>query len=79
MAEDFNDRLARHEKMIEELRGIARQQAQWNEQQMVFNRQIIAVHSDLVERLDRFDAHLERMEHILERMLPGSENGRRDG
>jgi len=32
MAEDFDDRLRRHEEMIEELRGFTRQLAEMNEQ-----------------------------------------------
>lgn len=69
MAESYDDRLERHEAQIEELRGIARQQAAWNEQQMVFNQELIALHHTV-------DARLERLEQLLERLLRGSGNGR---
>jgi hypothetical protein len=40
MAEDFDDRLRRHEEMIEELRGFTRQLAEMNEQQRRLNEQL---------------------------------------
>jgi hypothetical protein len=73
---EFEDRLERHEAQIEELRTIARQQAAWNEQQLVFNGQIIGLHHDLVERMERMDGRLEHLEQLLERFLQGGANGR---
>jgi hypothetical protein len=76
MSDDYGDRLERHEAIIthlitiaDEMRQFTRQQTEVNRQQAIFNEQIIGLHSDL-------DARLGRIEAILERMLPGSTNGR---
>lgn len=80
---ETDERLERHDVMLERLVG-------WTARQMEFNAEIIQVHRALDDRLshlegrvdrleglgERHDAVLERLEQLLERFLQGGDNGR---
>lgn len=90
MTEDFDDRLdsledivrrltgmlvtqqatnERVETYIQEQRTMNQQVATFIESQRLFNAELVGLHRDL-------DTRLGRIEGLLERMLPGSTNGR---
>jgi len=92
VAEDFDDRLRRHEEMIEGLTRVFMRQSEINEHIVGFIDEQRAMN----ERMDRFmvrmDGYmqrqeainasvastLERVETLLERLPRGGENGRRE-
>ena len=43
MADDDGDRLERHKEMLQELRALTRQQAQWNQQMLVIIQDLRAL------------------------------------
>ena len=76
MAEDYGDRLDRHEAQLAELRlANARLVSMQIDLSGAVGR--MERHMEIIEeRLGRLDTRLERIEGLLERMLPGSSNGR---
>ena len=83
MTEDFDDRLDSLEDIVRRLTGIMVEQHTMNqrvetfiESQRLFNAEIVEVHRDMKSAFERLDARMGRIEGLLERMLPGSTNGR---
>jgi hypothetical protein len=76
MSEDFDDRLRRHEQIMEGLARMLAAQHDFNSEQREFNRQQRDINERLTAAIERLDVTQARIETLLARMLPTGENGR---
>ncbi|HSX83364.1 MAG TPA: hypothetical protein VLQ80_33025 [Candidatus Saccharimonadia bacterium] len=76
MADEQEDRLRQHEKMLQGLARMWSAQHEMNQRRDVLNARLTLA----IERIDQTLAHVEipqaRMETLLARLLPQTENGR---
>ena len=90
MAEDFDDRLARYDRIIDQLHGFVAQQMVRNahydrlheeykamtQAQLAHNQALYEMHAELRLAFVDLAQRLGRIEGLLERSLGGSSNGR---
>ena len=68
----------RMDAYIEAQQSMNERMATFVESQRIFNAELVDMHRDMRSVFERLDTRMERIEHLLERMLPRSTNGRED-